>query len=96
MTGRHLAGRLSIVNSDEIARTFNPANPEACEISLRSGREALISRQQLVANQKSFVVESKFSGNQELAPIWTAEEAGYKVTRATRQRETGPIWGPTE
>jgi predicted ABC-type ATPase len=79
LTRRHLADRLPIVNPDEIARTLNPTNPEAPEISLRAGREALTQRRRLIADRLSFAVETTFSGNQELALIRTAKEAGYKV-----------------
>ncbi|WP_096704145.1 AAA family ATPase [Magnetospirillum sp. 15-1] len=79
LTRRHLAGKLPIVNPDEIARDLNPDRPKAPEASLRAGREALLQRRQLIAARQSFAVETTFSGNQEIALIKTAKEAGYKV-----------------
>lgn len=76
---RHLAGRLPIINPDDIARALNPANPEAPDTALRAGREALTQRKQLIAARQSFAVETTFSGNQEIALIKTAKAAGYKV-----------------
>lgn len=79
LTRRHLAGKLPIINPDEIARALNPDHPEAPETSLRAGREALTQRKQLIAARQSFAVETTFSGNQEIVLIKTAKEAGYKV-----------------
>lgn len=79
LTRRHLAGKLPVVNPDEIARIINPTHPEALGTAMRAGRDALTQRRQLIADRRSFAVETTFSGNQELALMKDAKAAGYKV-----------------
>lgn len=79
LTRRHLTGKVPVVNPDEIARIINPAHPEALETAMRAGRDALMQRRQLIADQRSFAVETTFSGNQEIALMKDAKAAGYKV-----------------
>lgn len=78
-TRRHLIGRLSVVNPDEIAREIDPSRPETPEVALRAGREAIARRRQLVAAKASFAIETTFSGNSELAFMRAAKASGYKV-----------------
>lgn len=78
-TRRHLSGKLTIVNPDEIAREIEPSRPEAPDVALKAGREAIARRQQLVIAKESFAIETTFSGNSELTFAREAKAAGYKV-----------------
>ncbi|OAN50526.1 zeta toxin family protein [Paramagnetospirillum marisnigri] len=76
---RHLVDRLPVVNPDEIARTLNPSNPNDPAAAIRAGRQALALRGHLLADRRSFAIETTLSGNQELALMRDAKAAGYKV-----------------
>lgn len=69
--------RLTLVNPDNIAREMNPGHPESAGI--QAGREALKQQNRLLAEKKSFVIESTMSGKRELELLRQAKEAGYKV-----------------
>ena len=76
---RHLVGRLPIVNPDEIARELNPARPFTPENAIKAGRLALEQQERLLAEHRSFALETTFSGNRELAFMRAAKAEGYKV-----------------
>lgn len=76
---RHLVDRLPVVNPDEIARTLNPSNPNDPAAAIRAGRQALALRAQLLADRRSFAIETTLSGNQEITLMRDAKAAGYKV-----------------
>lgn len=78
-TRRHLAHRLPVVNPDEIARDLSPSRPDAPGIALRSGREALILREQFISSRESFAIETTFSGKREIELMHEAKAAGYKT-----------------
>lgn len=78
-TRRHLAGRLPVVNPDEIAREIEPSRPEAPDVALRAGRAAIARRRQFLAAKENFAIETTFSGNSELAFMREAKASGYKV-----------------
>lgn len=79
LTRRHLAGRLPIINPDDIAQRLNPANPDAPDVAMRAGREALQLQRQHIAGHRTFAVETTLSGNRELNLMKEAKAAGYKV-----------------
>lgn len=78
-TRRHLAGKLPIINPDEIARSISPSQPERADVAMQAGREAVIQRRSLLTQEQSFALETTFSGNSELTFMREAKEAGYKV-----------------
>lgn len=69
--------RLTLVNPDNIAREMNPHHPE--NAGIQAGREALKQQNRLLAEKKSFVIESTMSGKRELELLRQAKAAGYKV-----------------
>lgn len=69
--------RLPLVNPDNIAREMNPGHPEKAGVG--AGREALKQQNHLLAEKKSFVIESTMSGKRELELLREAKGAGYKV-----------------
>lgn len=79
LTRRHIAGKLPVLNPDEIAAELDPLHPDAPEIALRAGREILARRKGYLARTQSFAMETTFSGNREIALIKDAKAAGYKV-----------------
>jgi|AGTN01.1.fsa_nt_gi Uncharacterized protein conserved in bacteria len=76
---RHLAGRLPVLNPDEIALEIDRRRPQAPDVALQAGREALTRQRRLLAARHSFALETTFSGNRELALMRDAKAAGYKV-----------------
>lgn len=79
LTRRHLAGKLPVVNPDEIARELNPANPEEPNTAMKAGRQAIAVQKQYIAERRTFALETTFSGNRELTLMKDAKAAGYKV-----------------
>ncbi|MGE4339220.1 MAG: AAA family ATPase [Pigmentiphaga sp.] len=79
LTRRFISGKLPVVNPDDIAAALNPGHPEAPEIAIRAGREALSMQRRLLASRQSFALETTFSGNRELAVMREAKAAGYAV-----------------
>lgn len=71
--------RLPLVNPDNIAKKISPLNPNAEGVGLRAGREAIKQQNQLLAESKSFAIESTMSGKRELELLRRAKELGYKV-----------------
>ncbi|MGE5516621.1 MAG: AAA family ATPase [Bacteroidota bacterium] len=79
LTRRHLAGKLPVINPDEIAKALNSANPEDPSTAMRAGRQALALQKQYLSEHRSFALETTFSGNREAALMKDAKAAGYKV-----------------
>ncbi|MEW5729308.1 MAG: AAA family ATPase [Pseudomonadota bacterium] len=76
---RHLAGKLPIINPDDIARDLNPAHPEARDTAMQAGRQALNLQKQLLAERRTFALETTFSGNREIQLMKDAKAASFKV-----------------
>jgi predicted ABC-type ATPase len=74
-----LEQRLPLVNPDNIAKELSTSCPATEDVRLRAGREAIKRQNNLLAEKKSFVIESTLSGKRELNLLRTAKEAGYKV-----------------
>ena len=76
---RHVAGRLPIVNPDDIARAIAPADQSSQATLLRAGRLAIEQRRQHMEAGQSFAIETTLTGRRELAFMREAKAAGYKV-----------------
>jgi predicted ABC-type ATPase len=72
---RYLAGRLPVVNPDEIARAAGSS-------PIAAGRVALRERHALLSAGHSFAVETTLTGQSELDLMQRARNAGYKVNLA--------------
>ncbi len=65
------------VNPDQIARARWPENPD--EHAYDAAQVAAETREQLIANGRSFIAETVFSHPSKLDLIRSAQEAGYQV-----------------
>jgi predicted ABC-type ATPase len=74
-----LAGKLPIINPDDIARSIDPDHPSEPGPAMRAGREALARQKQYLADGLTFALETTFSGHRELALMHTAKAADYKL-----------------
>lgn len=79
LTGKHFAGRLPVVNPDEIAQRINPNHQGSRATMLQAGRLAIAEQRALLSKGKSFVVETTLTGKRELKLIQQASSLGYKV-----------------
>ncbi|EPY00978.1 AAA family ATPase [Magnetospirillum fulvum] len=79
LTQRHLARRLPVVNPDDIALEMKGQRTDSPDTNVSAGREALLRQRRFLAEQRSFTVETTFSGNREIALMREAKAAGYKV-----------------
>jgi predicted ABC-type ATPase len=79
LTRRHLTGRLPVINPDDIAKGLNPAHPEDPATAFQAGRQAVALQKKLIAERRTFAVETTFSGNREAMLMKEAKAAGYKV-----------------
>jgi predicted ABC-type ATPase len=80
LTRRYLAGRLPIVNPDDIAQELDPIDPTRVRIRVRAGREAIRRQEALLTQGTDFAMETTLAGNRELALLRRARVAGYKIT----------------
>jgi predicted ABC-type ATPase len=80
LTRRYLAGRLPIVNPDDIAQELDPTNPIRVRIRVRAGREAIRRQEAWLTQGADFAMETTLAGNRELALLRRVRAAGYKVT----------------
>lgn len=74
---RYIAGRVPVVNPDNIARQL-AVGSDAQRI-IGAGRIAVAERQRLIADRASFVIETTLTGKSELDLMRAASTAGYKV-----------------
>lgn len=74
---RYVAGRIPVLNPDNIARQL-PGGSDAQRM-IGAGRIAVAERQRLIAEHESFVTETTLSGKSELELMRTARTAGYKI-----------------
>lgn len=66
------------VNADEIAKGLSPFNPDA--VAIQSGRMMLQRINYLLANDKSFALETTLSTKSYASLIKKAKSKGYKIT----------------
>jgi predicted ABC-type ATPase len=66
-----------IINPDDIAREFKPDAPE--KAALTAGREAMRRMRELIAQRRSFAVETTLSGRQHVKIVTDAKAAGWKI-----------------
>lgn len=74
-----LAGQIPIVNPDEIAKRIDPNHRGETAVIAQAGREALLERRALMAQGKSFGIETTLTGRGEVQLMQQAREQGYKV-----------------
>lgn len=77
---RHIktvSGSTSFVNLDEIARGLSPLDPSVEQ--QRAARVALELTRSLIANRRSFSIETTLSGKTHLRTIAAARDAGFTV-----------------
>lgn len=77
---RRIAGRLAVVNPDDIVLAIGRNLEEDISILRRAGKFALEQRQQHIAARRSFAIETTLTGKTELALMNQARLAGYKIT----------------
>ena len=73
LADRYIAGRIPVVNPDNIAFQ-NPGMS-----SVGAGKLAISTQNQLIASKRSFAWETTMSGNRELGLMQRAKDAGYKI-----------------
>lgn len=74
LTARHrLQERMPVVNPDEIAKGLSDHSP------VKAGKMAILKQERLLAQGKTFALETTLSGKRELEFMRRAREAGYKV-----------------
>jgi predicted ABC-type ATPase len=66
-----------IINPDDIAREFKPDPP--ARGALTAGREAMRRIRDLLAQRRSFGIETTLSGRQHLQLVTEAKAAGWKI-----------------
>ncbi|SEG51869.1 AAA family ATPase [Bosea lathyri] len=74
---RAVSGSTSFVNLDEIARGLSPLDPSAEQ--QRAARVALEMTRSLIAERRSFSIETTMSGKTHLRTIAAAREAGFGI-----------------
>ncbi len=75
-----VAGKLTVINPDVIARQINPDHRGEPAIMLQAGRIAHEQRLALMRDARSFAMETTLSGHGELRVMAGAKAAGYKIT----------------
>lgn len=78
LTTKRVAGRVPIVNPDEIAKTLTPGSSEPAAL-LKAGRIAIEQRRARLAARETFAIETTLTGKGEIAFMQAARDAGYKV-----------------
>lgn len=81
LVDRYIAGRLPVVNPDNIARELDPRPGDAQRV-LRAGRIAVAERARLLDAGSRFVIEMTLSGKSEIDLMRAALASGYKVNLA--------------
>lgn len=76
---RHVAGRIPVINPDNIARTLPSELSDAARL-IQAGRTALCERRTLLAARQSFGIETTLTGRSELDLMRDAVTAGYRVS----------------
>lgn len=74
-----VAGRIPIVNPDDIARTLRADHGSETALQIQAGRLAIAQRNRLMQQDQSFGVETTLTGQRELQLMQAARERGYKV-----------------
>ena len=78
LVDRHAAGRLPVINPDNIAREL-PRAPSGGPDERAAGERAIAERASRLAARDTFGFETTLSGNSELRLMREAASAGYKV-----------------
>lgn len=75
----YLAGRIEIVNPDDIAQQIAPDRRNDPAVAGRAGRIAIERRRALLAAGQSFAFETTLTGHSERAVMAEARDRGFKV-----------------
>jgi predicted ABC-type ATPase len=75
-----VAGRMPLINPDDIAHDLNPDDRDTPAAMLKAGRIATVKRRMLIQNATSFAMETTLTGHSELRLMANARVAGYKIT----------------
>jgi predicted ABC-type ATPase len=76
----HVAGRMTVVNPDIIARQLEPDHHGEATTMLKAGRIAALRRRALIEAAQSLAIETTLTGHSELRVMADARAAGYKIT----------------
>jgi len=76
---RYVAGRIEIVNPDEIARQIEPQNFDDSRVVALAGRQAVERRRALLEAGETFGIETTLTGRGALAFMAAARERGFKI-----------------
>lgn len=76
---RYLAGRIEIVNPDDIAQQIAPDRRDDPAVAGRAGRIAIERRRALLAAGQSFAFETTLTGHSERTFMAEARDRGFKV-----------------
>lgn len=76
---RYLAGRVEIVNPDDIAQQIAPDRRDDPAVAGRAGRIAIERRRALLDAGQSFAFETTLTGHSERAVMAEARDRGFKV-----------------
>lgn len=79
LVAQHLAGRMPIINPDDIAAAL-PRRPGGTLDELLAGREALRERERMLGSGHSFAIETTMSGNNPTRFMREASGRGYALT----------------
>lgn len=79
LANQHIAGRIPVVNPDEIARLLAPENVNDFGVRRTSGVMAVDARRAHVEARRTFAFETTLTGKGELALMRRAREEGFKV-----------------
>ena len=72
-----VAGSTEFINLDEIARGLSPLDPEKAK--QRAARVALAMTYDLIAQRKTFTIETTLAGKTHLRTLAAARAAGFKI-----------------
>jgi len=77
---RNLIKDVKFVNPDDIAKTMDSSyDGKNNALTLKASREAITQQNSLLKNNKTFGIETTFSGNRELKIMENAKKQGYQV-----------------
>jgi len=78
LVAQHLAGRMPIINPDDIAAAL-PRRADGTLDELLAGREALRERERMLGSGRTFAIETTMSGNSSIRFMREAAGRGYAL-----------------
>ena len=76
---RYLAGKIPVINPDEIAFSLSSTLGDASDVAIRAGRDALELQHRFLEDRQSFALETTLSGHTGINLMREARDAGFKV-----------------